>query len=807
MPSRSLSAVIFFSLLLVAGCGGNSKGSKKPKNQTPEFSSSASTSVEENTSGIFYQALATDPEGEEISYAILPDADGTLFSIAPDTGALSFNSPPDYETPGDQDGNNEYSITIVADAGNDDTATLPLTVSLTDVSDLEFRVTFPTPKANIGGLYQTHIAGVVIDHEDGEVLEGDVKNINVNGISADLMFGSPLRWNAEIPVNGYSVEITSTITYHDDTVEQDIREFANDAPLIDGTAIELDEANGRILVGGSTAHEVITEFDMTTKRGTMLYGNTSGGTRLIASSDLFLYEDGADIRMVGPNAMHGITLYKLSASGPQSSDYLGTSGTRFSSKDTIFNEAQNSAIVSYTSPSEIISVNLNTGDKTILLDSTTGTGDSPSYASKMAVDNVNNLLYVSDYNAIFSVNLATLERSIVSNPSTGSGPSLSNIVALSYDSDNEIIYVTEAHQIVTIDPASGDREILADATTGTGEPLVEARDAELSNDGTTLYILNSNGTQILTLNTTTGDRSLFIDGRLGGGVKLNSLQNGYLNSSGNALIATTGSDASLISIDLSSGDRTEISSSLVGSGEALAFPSFITPYDDNNALIYDSYKMSFYQIGIMSGQRTKLANNDVGFGDRFSLPAMIGYQPEHSNFYVADLSQKAIFSVDTTTGLRTIISSSSIGSGPTFSNIADIHYDAAADKLYVLDSSLKAILAVDTESGDRSIVSSSEVGSGAVMLQPRRISAGFNVNDLILHDYRAGLLSINKNSGDRQLMTVSPGGASSYLGTVTPAPSASVIPDAENNLVYLCGGTGFVVAVHPESGQKALIAY
>lgn len=807
MPTRLLCSAIAFSLVLITGCGGG-KGGKKPKNQPPVFTSSASASVEENTSGVFYQALATDPEGQAISYSIMSGADSDLFSITADTGELSFISPPDYEAPEDQDGNNEYLITLVADAGDDDTSILLLTISVTDVSDLEFRVTFPTPKGNIGGFSQTHIAGVVIDHEDGEVLEGDVKQLDVNGYAANLTYGSPLRWSVEIPVTGHSIEVTSTITFHDDTVAQDVRQLENEAPLIDGMALELDEARGRLLVGGGSKHQVITEFDMSTKHGTMLYGNASGGTALIAGSDLFVYDDGSSIQMVGPNALSGVTLYQFATEGTQSSQHLSAGETRFGAKDITYNANQNSAIVSYGFPSEIVSINLTSGARTTLYDNTTGSGDTPISTDELAIDSASNLLYVSDYNAIFSVNLSNLERSYVSSPSIGTGPSLSGIVAISYDPGADIIYVTEAGRVITIDPASGNRTILSDSSTGTGEPLVAARDAEISSDGSTLYILNNEGTQVLAVSTSTGNRTVFVEGRLGTGAKSHTLQNAYLNRPANSLIATTGGDAKIIAINLSSGDRTEVSSSLVGMGQNLSFPNDITPYDDNSALVNDSHTQNFYLIDIASGNRTTVANNDIGFGDRFTIPSMISYRSGANQLFVADVSQDAIFSVDTTTGYRTIISNATIGTGAALSNISDIYHDATTDNLYVSDTSLKAMLAINPESGNRTVIANSVTGSGTSITDPRQISAGLTSSTLIARDNQYGLLSIDKITGVRKSIPEDTSRLSSYLGTLAPTSAASIIPDADNNVIYLCGGnTGFVMVLHPESGQRALVSY
>ena len=74
-----------------------------------------------------------------------PDAVKFYISAA---GALSFRSPPDFESPGDADGNNQYQVTVKATA-NSKNATRSVTVTVTDVADtpLPGRVTVLTATA------------------------------------------------------------------------------------------------------------------------------------------------------------------------------------------------------------------------------------------------------------------------------------------------------------------------------------------------------------------------------------------------------------------------------------------------------------------------------------------------------------------------------------------------------------------------------------------------------------------------------------------------------------------------------------
>jgi len=82
---------------------------------------------------------ATDSEGDGgLTYSLTTTIDGIdndLFSIDATNGALSFNTSPDFETPGDENADNNYEVevTVTDDGGSTDLQTL--TISVTDVVD------------------------------------------------------------------------------------------------------------------------------------------------------------------------------------------------------------------------------------------------------------------------------------------------------------------------------------------------------------------------------------------------------------------------------------------------------------------------------------------------------------------------------------------------------------------------------------------------------------------------------------------------------------------------------------------------
>ena len=100
----------------------------------PVFTSDASAGVAENRT-VAYEAQATDEDSDTLSYS-LSGTDAALFTIDPATGVVSFITAPDFENPGDADGDNVYDITVTASDGTNSTdQTVAITV--TNVYDLE----------------------------------------------------------------------------------------------------------------------------------------------------------------------------------------------------------------------------------------------------------------------------------------------------------------------------------------------------------------------------------------------------------------------------------------------------------------------------------------------------------------------------------------------------------------------------------------------------------------------------------------------------------------------------------------------
>ena len=97
-----------------------------------------SSTYRENGTSTIYTFRASDPQsGTTISWS-LTGTDAGDFTITPDTsgwGVLTFNSPPDFESPVDSDQDNAYELAVVAADGDGNSDRVDFTVTVTDVNE------------------------------------------------------------------------------------------------------------------------------------------------------------------------------------------------------------------------------------------------------------------------------------------------------------------------------------------------------------------------------------------------------------------------------------------------------------------------------------------------------------------------------------------------------------------------------------------------------------------------------------------------------------------------------------------------
>jgi hypothetical protein len=154
-------------------------------NAIPTFTSAAAFSVIENITTVgTVVAVDSDDEDTITGYTVTRRADGAWFSIDPVSGELRFNTAPDFETPGDASGINQYTVVVQVVSGTDDralTADQIIIVTVTDVNDAPLAVgTIDPVTLTVGEEEQTLDVSGKFSDPDGDALTYSAQSADTN---------------------------------------------------------------------------------------------------------------------------------------------------------------------------------------------------------------------------------------------------------------------------------------------------------------------------------------------------------------------------------------------------------------------------------------------------------------------------------------------------------------------------------------------------------------------------------------------------------------------------------------------------
>ena len=163
------------------GIGGQPAGIPS----SPVITSPASFSIAENGTAVG-TITATDADNDNLSFAVSGGVDAGFFTIDGVTGALSFVTARDFETPEDAGANNGYNISVSVSDGSHKT-TQDVVVAVTDVSEAGIIKNGTNASETItGGFGNDTLKGLsgndVISGGDGsDIVSGGNGNDQING--------------------------------------------------------------------------------------------------------------------------------------------------------------------------------------------------------------------------------------------------------------------------------------------------------------------------------------------------------------------------------------------------------------------------------------------------------------------------------------------------------------------------------------------------------------------------------------------------------------------------------------------------
>jgi hypothetical protein len=232
----------------------------------------------------------------------------------------------------------------------------------------------------------------------------------------------------------------------------------------------------------------------------------------------------------------------------------------------------------------VIAVDVLTGDRALLASSTRGTGTPLASVRALAYDTVRDRLLAADVRAtetvLVAVDMGTGNRTTI----TGAGPELELPRSMVVDGNTALVGDASLRAIVAVDLVTGAREILSASTHGQGPLFVTPNGLALM--GGHVLVLDASLNTLYSVDLVNGDRVVVSSASVGFG-------SGFVSPSGvafdtaawEALVTQpTPAPVMLVRVDPLTGDRAVASSSLVGLGPVLAYPSGIA-YDGARARV------------------------------------------------------------------------------------------------------------------------------------------------------------------------------------------------------------------------------
>jgi len=335
-------------------------------------------------------------------------------------------------------------------------------------------------------------------------------------------------------------------------------------------SVALDAAADVGYVPDST-QDVIFEVDLGTTTRTVLSSSDigSGAIETEIYSMTGIAHDVANNRVLLPSRPGDLVVQADLGSGDRavvSSAAVGA-GPSFASTGNVAIDADgNRLILTDTGLNALIAMDLGSGNRSILSDNAS-VGSGPAFATPndVALDLANDRAIVLDSTGLISVNLTTGDRTIIANDVTGAGPSIANADAVDIDVAAGFAYVADIyappvfqHWIYKVNLASGDRSILSDSVSvGTGTALNFPQDLALDISGNRALVLNRGGVQpnLMAVDLTTGNRIIVSGAGVGSGQEFGSNERLDLDLQNDRAFVYDLAVGGVIVVDLTTGER------------------------------------------------------------------------------------------------------------------------------------------------------------------------------------------------------------------------------------------------------------
>lgn len=687
---------------------------------------------------------------------------------------------------------------------------------------------FPSAGANMGGVTSMTVRGKVTT--TGTFSIADINFIDVNGITATHDIVDDSIWTADVPLIAGTNTINIRVEYSDGSSDAISFDADNELPLVTPGAMVLDTSNNR-LIYAEELMEAIVAVDLTSGMRTVVADNNTGTGTTLSQVNSLAYDSANQLMYFsirsGINA--GIHVMDMSNSNRTLvSGFTRGSGTSFGRISTITHDTVNDTLyVGDEFLNAIFQVDIATGNRTIISDDSNGTGPSLASPVRIIIASGNSLLVADSNNSVNSngsiidVDPTNGNRTIISDETTGSGDILYSMKDMVLDSVNNRVIVTDgsstsSHGLYAVSTINGARTLISDNSNGAGQDFYDFGPSNIIHDSINNRVIVGNistfgrSNNILAVDLATGDRSILTENvSTGSGTGIENIMSVEYDSANQRLLfldRLTGT-GNLVTVDIDTGDRSEVASGLYFSDDVA--------YDATNdrSLVTEDFtpaNAAILGIDMMSGVKTILSKSGVGIGDSFGNPSDIVYDESNDRVFVTDLTNDAILSVDLTSGDRTTFADAINGMGDSdLQNIEGLAYDEPGARLFTFDKAIFGLVSVDTTvgptKGDRTVISrdSNAPGSGDRLVAVRDVHYDANsARVLVVDETSDSFAEIAIADGARNIISDYYNGTGPYI--TLPVTFSY---DHENERAWIGDiGVDGVILIDTRNGNRAIMS-
>lgn len=252
-------------------------------------------------------------------------------------------------------------------------------------------------------------------------------------------------------------------------------------PLFNPMGITLDDA-GRILVSDVVENRILRIDPLTGDRIVVSGAGMGSGEPLSDPKGIALAPNG---ELLVAHGVFGFAESSIISINLDTGDRTVVSGAMVGTGSETFREATGLALETSTSilvtdgfPSALVRVDLPTGNRSIVTAPDVAGGVPVSLIGNVNIDRESETILITalteDLLAVLQVDGATGERTIFSSSGVGSGPLFVGPIGLAILGSGEVLVTDfELDSIFTIDPITRDRSILSGPGVGAGDPFTD----------------------------------------------------------------------------------------------------------------------------------------------------------------------------------------------------------------------------------------------------------------------------------------------------------------------------------------------